>query len=68
MLIVRRYMNKYVLSIDWTFQSPLLELLFILLKKYEDLFPIYSFDFVLMNDTAVNDAMAEIIAAPVKAN
>jgi hypothetical protein len=45
-----------------------LELLFIQSKKDEDdLFPIYSFDLVFMNDTVVIDAMDEIMAAPIKA-
>jgi len=60
-------MNK--LSYQWiNFSSPILELLFILLKKYvAGLFPIQFSGLVLMNDNAVNDSMAEIITAPIRA-
>ena len=50
------------------FQSSFIGIDIILLKKdIEDLFPLYSFDLVFMNDTAVTDAMAEMIAEPIKA-
>ena len=36
-------------------------------KIKKDLFPIYSFDLIFIKDIAVIDAMAEIIAASIKA-
>ena len=59
-------MNKYLIS-GFIFQSPISELLFIILKKYvAGLFPIHFSDLVLMNDNVVNDSIAEIIAEPIR--
>ena len=62
-------MILYLVISRLIFQAPFIGIIInpIKNKDEEDLFLIYYFDLIFMKDTAVNDAIAEIIAAPIKA-